>query len=64
MPSRRTKLGVRKAMRLVEHFVAETTARTAADLVGVNKATTALFYRKIREVIARRMLEELPHFLQ
>ena len=47
-------------MRLVEHFVAETTARTAADLVGVNKATAALFYRKIREVIARRMLEELP----
>lgn len=47
-------------MRLVEHFVAETTARTAADLVGVNKATAALFYRKIREVITRRMLEELP----
>jgi transposase-like protein len=41
MPTRKTKLSVRKAGRLVEYFVAETTARTAADLLGVNKATAA-----------------------
>jgi transposase len=59
MPTRKTKLSVRKAGRLVEYFVAETTARTAADLVGVNKATAALFYRKIRTVINTRIKAEV-----
>jgi len=59
MKTRRTKLSVRKAGRLVEYFVAETTARTAADLVGVNKSTAALFYRKIRRVISTRIKAEV-----
>lgn len=59
MVTRRTKLGIRKAYRLVEYFVGEVTARTAADLVGVNKATAALFYHKIRMVIAARIKAEM-----
>jgi transposase len=55
MPSRRTKLSVWKSQRLLELFVGEVTARTAAELVGVNKATAALFYRKVRGVIARKL---------
>ena len=43
----------------MEYFVAETTARTAADLVGVNKATAALFYHKIRVVINTRIKAEM-----
>lgn len=59
MATRRTKLGIRKGYRLVEYFVAETTARTAADLVGVNKTTAALFYHKIRLVISKRIKAEM-----
>jgi transposase len=40
---------------LLEHFVAETTARSAADLIGIQPNTAALFYHKIREVIAARL---------
>lgn len=60
MKTGRTKLGVRKAYRLIEYFVAETTARTAADLLGINKATAALFYRKLRGVIAKKIKAEMP----
>ncbi|SUU47138.1 Transposase and inactivated derivatives [Actinobacillus ureae] len=37
--------------RLLEFFVAEVTARTAADLLGIQANTAALFYHKIRQVI-------------
>jgi len=60
MPSRRTKLSAWKVQRLLELFIAEVTARTAAELVGVSKDTAALFYRKVRGVIARRLKHETP----
>ncbi|SSX98648.1 Transposase and inactivated derivatives [Actinobacillus ureae] len=37
--------------RLLEFFVAEVTARKAADLLGIQANTAALFYHKIRQVI-------------
>ena len=37
--------------KLLEFFVAEVTARTAADLLGIQANTAALFYHKIRLVI-------------
>jgi transposase len=37
---------------LLQFFVAEVTARTAADLAGINRRTAILYYHKIREVIA------------
>ncbi len=36
------------------------TARTAADLVGVNKTTAACFYHRLREIIAWRLDEASP----
>lgn len=36
----------------MEHFVAGTTARTAAALVEVNRNTATKFYRKLRQIIA------------
>jgi len=60
MTSRTTKLSAWKLRRLLELFVAEVTARRAAELVGVSKDTAALFYRKIRGVIARRLKQETP----
>ena len=42
----------------MEHFVAGTPARTAAELVSVNRNTAILFYRKLREVIAARIEDD------
>jgi transposase len=41
--------------RLLEFFVLEVTARSAADLVGIQANTAALFYHKIRPVIAAQL---------
>lgn len=60
MAYRRTKLSQKKADKLLSYFVAEVTARTAAELTGVSKDTAALFYRKIRTVIAAKLLESSP----
>lgn len=45
---------------LVRQFVAGTTARAAADLVGVNRHTATLYFRKLREIIERRVDAETP----
>ena len=57
---RRSRLPRRTQLRLIEHFVAGTTARTAADLVGVNKDTAILYFHKLREVIAEHIADENP----
>ena len=46
--------------RLLEFFVAEVTARTAADLASVNKTTAAYFYHRLRQVIAWRLDQASP----
>jgi transposase len=45
-------------LKLLEYFVLEATARSAADLLGIQPNSAALFYRKIREVIAYRLEQE------
>jgi len=60
MRRRRSKLSRREQHRLIEHFVAGTPARTAAQLVGVNRNTATLYYRKLRETIVARLAEEIP----
>lgn len=40
----------------------ETTARSAADLLGTQANTTALFYRKLHELIACKIGETDPEF--
>lgn len=47
-------------LKLLEMFVAQATARTAADLVGINYHTAHLFYRKLRLLIVERMTDEEP----
>ncbi|GAA5000616.1 IS1595 family transposase [Acinetobacter puyangensis] len=47
----RCKLNKKTQRKLVEFFIAEVTARTAADLLGIQPNSAALFYRKIRQVI-------------
>ena len=45
---------------LLGHFVAGTSARTAADLASLNRNTVRHFYHKLREIIAWRVEAELP----
>jgi len=45
---------------LLEHFVAGTTARAAAELVGVNRNTVKSFYFALRTIIAEEMEKAAP----
>lgn len=49
------KLSKKTQCKLLEFFVLEVTARSAADLLGIQANTAALFYHKIREVIVARL---------
>lgn len=48
---RKSKLSQYKQSRLIELFVAATTARTAAALVGVNKTTASYYFYRLRQII-------------
>ena len=62
MYERRSRLSKAKRDRLLEHFVAGTTARTAGELVGVHRNTAASFYTRLRKVIAEEMEKASPVF--
>ena len=49
-----------KQAGLMEHFVAGTTARCAAALVGVNFKTAAYYYHRLREIIYQASEEATP----
>ncbi|SRR5579871_1414590 len=49
-----SKLSPRQSGELLKLFVAGATARTAANLVGVHRNTAALFFAKVRAVVAAR----------
>mgnify|MGYP006113175443 CR=1 FL=1 len=55
---RKSRLSVYKQDRLIEHFVAGTTARCAASLVGVNFKTSAYYFHRLREIIAGHLEQE------
>jgi len=40
---------------LIEHFVAGTTARCAAELIGVNRKSAAYYFQRLREIIAMEL---------
>ena len=48
----RCKLSKKVQRKLLEYFVLEVTARSAADLLGINPNSAALFFRKIRTIIS------------
>lgn len=53
------KLARKHQIRLLEFFVLEVTARSAADLLGIQPNSAVLFYRKLREVIAYYLEQEV-----
>ena len=46
------KLSKRVQKKLLEFFVLQVTARSAADILGIQPNSAILFYRKIRMVIS------------
>ena len=46
------KLGRSEQLDLMKYFVAGSTARTAADLIGIHRNTAVRFFHKLREKIA------------
>src|SRR2546422_6118595 len=62
MGIKRCKLPRQLQLRLLENFVLQVTARSAADVHGIQANTVALFYRKIRLVIAERLEPEAVPF--
>ncbi len=55
---RKSRLSKSIQDRLIEHFVAGTTARCAAELIGVNKNTAAYYFQRLREIIANQLEQE------
>ena len=55
---RKSRLNKAKQIRLVEYFVAGTTARCAAALVGVNQKTAVYYFHRLREIIAHHLEED------
>jgi transposase len=54
MYERRSRLSVRQQSKLIEHFVAGTTARAAAEIVGLQANTAIRFYQRLRQLIASK----------
>ena len=54
MYERRSRLSPRVQGRLIEHFVAGTTARAAAELLGVQANTAITFFMRLRRLIASK----------
>ena len=51
---RKSRISRAKQEKLIEHFVAGTTARCAASLVGVNFKTAAYYFQRLRLLIAQQ----------
>ena len=51
----RCKLLRKQQLKLLEYFVLEVTARSAADILEIQPNTAMLFYRKIRQIISHHV---------
>ena len=60
MDLKRCRITEKHQDRLAEFFVAGVTARTAADLLGINRKTAAYFYHRLRQIIALEMEKASP----
>lgn len=55
MYQRKSRLSVRQQSKLIEHFVAGSTARATAAIVGVQPNTAIRFFMRLRRLIATRL---------
>jgi transposase len=56
------KLGKKDQLKLMDFFVAGTTARTAAELAGVHRNTAIRFFHKLRQKIAIKQQNRIEQF--
>ena len=61
---RKSRLSKEKQERLIEHFVAGSSARCTAELVGVNKSTAAYYFHRLREIICQATEDEMPYSVE
>ncbi|MEM9348493.1 MAG: IS1595 family transposase, partial [Planctomycetota bacterium] len=54
-----SKLSPRQQGELIKLFIAGSTARTAAELVSIHRNSAALYFRKLRELIAAHQEREM-----
>ena len=59
---RKNRLSRKKQNKLIEHFVAGTTARCPSDLVGVNRKTAAYYFERLGRIISDHLEEETGEF--
>ena len=57
---RKSRLPVRQQSKLIELFVAGSTARAAAQLVGVNSKTAAFYFHRLRQIIELATADDTP----
>ena len=55
---RKSRLSKSIQDRLLEHFVAGTTARCTVQLVGINRNSAAYYFQRLREIIAHQIEQE------
>ena len=55
MYTRKSRLTARQQSRVIEHFVAGSTARAAAEVVGVQANTAIRFFMRLRQLIASKI---------
>jgi len=55
---RKSRLSKSIQSKLIEHFVAGTTARCAAEIIGVNRKTSAYYFQRLREIISLQLEKE------
>jgi transposase len=60
MSIKRCRIRPKQQLRLIECFVLEVTARSAADVLGIQANTAMLFYRKLRRLIAGELARQFP----
>jgi transposase len=61
---RRSRLRRGVQEELIKYFCAGVTARSAAQIAGVNRNTAILFYHKLREVIFAELEAEAPELMR
>ena len=59
---RKSKISKQKQNKLIELFVAGTTARCASAIVEVNKTTAAYFFKRLRELILEASEKEAAEY--
>lgn len=60
---RKSRLSRVKQNKLIEHFVAGTTARTAAAVVGVNRKTAVYYFHRLRVIISFHLEQQASEYL-